>query len=154
MVWNTIAHPRMMEGGNDSWSDNSGAVSVSPIKFADSHKLSFYDIIVSTTGTIDDPQPILVKGDFEAIKKMLLNNEAVCGALFQSWHDDEMTVLEKHEIWNFEYNYALDAIVLQPDINGDPVFIYLLSDNTISKTEPNEADPIAIGPTAPDPGKS
>lgn len=129
MVWNTIAHPKMM------LNSNPGGSSSSPIKFADTHKLSFYDIIVTTA---NDEQPILAKGDFETIKKMLLNDEVICGAFFTSLHGNDVNLQEKQEFVRFIHEIVLDYITLYPVV-GDP--LYLLSDNTISTTEPASLDP-------------
>lgn len=139
MVWNTIAHPKMMHSNEK--------ITYSPIKFADPHKLSFYDIIVSMTGT-DAGQPILVKGDFETIKKMLLNDEAVCGAIFASEHSRNGGSQDKTEIKRFVYDSVLNYIGLYP-VFGEPLF--LLSDNTISETEPNNEGE-ALGPAPLNPG--
>lgn len=149
MVWNTIAHPRMMEGGKDP-----GGLATStlfPIKFADPHKLSFYDIVMSTTGTIvisltgetGAKQPILVKGDFETIKKMLLNDEVVCGAIFSHTRDDEGASLVKAEFKSISYNSEADDITLLAENPADLFILY--SDNTI------EAHYIGgnTGPTSP-----
>lgn len=142
MIWNTIAHPKMMTSGGGLGTNRT----YSPIKFADPHKLSFYDIIVSMTGTIQERQLILVKGDFETIKKMLLDGEAVCGAVFKYLHNDEIASLNKLVIENFSYSYVFDTITLEFD--GNP--LYLLNDNTISTTEPNVADdPAFVDPTSP-----
>lgn len=120
MIWNTIAHPKMMDQIGD-------LRSLSPIKFADTHKLSFYDIIVCATG---DQQYILVKGDFETIKKMLLNDEAICGAVFESVVGNDVKHQTKTEITRFLNDSVADRIILD-QMSGDP--LYLLSDNTISK---------------------
>lgn len=131
MVWNTIAHPKMYE--LDPIPPGPGTGSFSPIKFADTHKLSFYDIIVCVTGTSDHSQLILVKGDFETIKKMLLNDEAVCGSIFTSLHNDYIASQSIAEINGFDFDSVLNAITLNPPA-GDPM--YLLSDNTISEIQP------------------
>lgn len=141
MIWNTIAHPRMMDGE----SGTGGLVpptriTYSPIKFADTNKLSFYDIVVSIIGTADAKQYILVKGDFETIKKMLLNDDVVCGAIFVHKRDDEVANLVKAELTSFSYDSALDVITLLVDENSD--LLRLLSDNAILATEPTSTDPI------------
>ena len=138
MVWNTIAHPRMMhtQPGDLAGGDRS----FSPIKFADPHKLSFYDIVVSLTGTFKDRHYILVKGDFETIKKLLFNDEVVCGAVFIHMRGgDEVANLMKEELTSFSYDSALDAIELQADENSD--LLFLLSDNTILVKDPTSPDP-------------
>lgn len=153
MIWNTITHPRMMGESSqpDSGTGNNkpgNTATPYPIKFADPHKLSFYDIVVSLTGTLaltgNDEHYILVKGDFETIKKMLLNDEVVCGAMFVHIRDAEVANLIKVEFTRFSYDSALDAITLQADENSD--LLHLLSDNTIlAATIGGNTDPTSPG---------
>lgn len=129
MVWNTIAHPRMMNAP-------AGAGSASLIKFADAHKLSFYDIIASITGTIDDRQYILVKGDFETLKRMILNNEAVCGAMFTSSAADDGSFIrqDRGDVVAVNYLAVTNVIALMTAVANNTRTLYLHSDNTITNS--------------------
>ena len=134
MVWNTIAYPKMMDD------DNPGGLGItrtcSPIKFADAHKLSFYDIIVSITGTTADQQLILVKGDFETLKHMILDDEVVCGAIFASAAADDGSSIEQDRSDFVAVEYIADTNVIAftaADADNSKT-VYLLSDNTITKS--------------------
>ena len=72
MVWNTIAHPRMMEASDDY------TPAPYPIKFADPHKMAYFDLIVDLS---DRSKPVLVHGDYETIKNKILNHEIVIPAI-------------------------------------------------------------------------
>lgn len=113
-------------------------LTMTPIKFADTHKLSFYDIIVSITGTTGNQQPILVKGDFETLKRMILNNEAVCGAIFASEAADDGSSIaqERSDFVTVKYFANQNTIAFMTDNRVG----YLLSDNTVEmKTLPSHS---------------
>jgi hypothetical protein len=82
MIWNTIAHPKMMSPSNDGTSPMPGptpvpgdlpTLDVQGIKYADPHKLAFFDLL------IDINNLKLIHGDFETVKNKILNHELVIG---------------------------------------------------------------------------
>lgn len=149
MVWNTIVHPRMMHPSEST----PITLTMTPIKFADTHKLSFYDAIVSTSSITFDPSTAttvdraytLIKGDFETLKNMILKNEAVCVAGFISVPNGSQLEQQHADFAGVRYISDKNVIALVPDNSGDA--IYLHSDNTITNSltspDPN-----------PDPGTS
>lgn len=129
MVWNTIAHPKMM--GNHPGGTGGITRTCLPIKFADPHKLSFYDIIVSVTGTTGDRQPILVKGDFETLKHMILDDEVVCGAIFVSVDDGSSIEQDRGDFVAVKYIADTNVIAFMAAADNSRT-IYLRSDNTLT----------------------
>ena len=87
MIWNTIAHPKMMidsnpvgvaphsdpDGPSFDPDDTTESV-IEGIKYADPHKLAFFDLLVDVT---DADNPKLIHGDFETVKNKILNHELV-----------------------------------------------------------------------------
>lgn len=78
MVWNTIAHPKMMDGGA-----STGTITPYPIKFADPHKMAYFDLIIDM-GSDHSKPPVLVHGDYETIKNKILNHEMVISAAIKN----------------------------------------------------------------------
>lgn len=140
MVWNTIAHPKMMEDDHPGGLVPPIRIICSPIKFADTHKLSFYDAIVSTssvtfdpsTGDIVDRTFVLIKGDFETLKNMILNNEAICVAAFVAMHEGSTFEQQHADFASIKYNISDENVITIVPANSDA--IYLHSDNTITNS--------------------
>lgn len=144
MIWNTIAHPRMMitDGGNSSPTpsgptpvvDGSGNVDLSTvdviqgIKYADPHKMAFFDLLVDATNAAN---PKLIHGDFEIVKKKILNHELVVGGIvfYDGSADTDGVIIGIDMAMGVAYNYTMDAIMLTPTI-ASAIFM-LLPDNTI-----------------------
>lgn len=135
MIWNTIVHPRMMD--DESGTSNEPSAfdngSFSPIKFANPHKLSFYDVIIVISELIGDQAVnTLVKGDFETLKRMLENDEAICAARFAYAHSGSMHQQDHIDYMGFTYNPDTNTITLRPASYGE--VLYLHSDNTITNS--------------------
>ena len=90
MVWNTIAHPKMMH--NDGLGDAS-TMKNRPLLSVDTTKQSFYDFILNAQvvgyeeskieGQWGDPivKPLLVHGNYQDIYNKLMNAQLVIGLL-------------------------------------------------------------------------
>lgn len=131
MVWNTIAHPKMMVIDVDT--------SYGPIYFANTTKLAFYDLVVSSTVSNMSAKYVLVKGDFETLKRMLLNGEAVKGLISTKvvrkvTNGSPKTVTTSSKNFEFDVSYVFNAddgterITFNDDHN---VTLQLLKDNTL-----------------------
>lgn len=146
MVWNTIAHLKMMNPRNEGASPTPGPTpfdgsEFTPVKFADPHKLSFYDIIVALSGSVGQAIITLVKGDFETLKRMIENNEAVCGGMFISMFDTHVMRQTREDIVGVEY--VVDENIIALLFSDETKTLYLHSDNTIT-------DSLTSGSSLPD----
>lgn len=152
MVWNTIAHPKMMAPSNDNEfpAAGDGATPVldgpsdfvaEPVRHMNTTKMAFYDFVVaiieSARDTEDPPELVLVKGDFEAIKHMILSREMVRGmvSVFYTYTDPARIATMGEEIDRF--SYVVDGDVIEIIAGGS--HIYLRSDNTLSWEASSEA---------------
>lgn len=145
MIWNTIAHPKMMDEEN-----NAGAVTgdttkttIEGVKYADPHKLAFFDLLVDASVKNN---PKLIHGDFETVKNKILNHELVVGGIGIVFHEDSE---DSHEVGmqidmgtRVAYNYTEDVIVLASISGGS---VSLLPDNTVRLSGSAAGGPVGPG---------
>lgn len=142
MIWNTIVHPKVMidsnpGGGEPAFDpdDTIGSV-VEGIKYADPHKLAFFDLLVDAT---DDDNPKLIHGDFETVKNKILNHELVIGGetIYDTRTKDPSVSIEIGGI--IEYK-KLSNIILFHVLRYRGTITYVVSsDNTVSIYEDDPA---------------
>lgn len=111
MVWNTIAHPKMM-------ADSASNGIMRPIKYVDTAKQSVYDMIISVyySGS-GKPTFVLVHGDYETIYRMLMNDEFIRVAMVWVATADG----EKTQIYTATVGHNISVASNIGTVNGKPV---------------------------------
>ena len=96
MVWNTIAHPRMMDGGFNPGgiiipkpADDETTESSMPteIKYCNAPKQAVFDFIIVGPGNPWNKDR-LVLGDYNQVAKKLMNGEVVLGLYVMTTEED------------------------------------------------------------------
>ena len=137
MIWNTIAHPRMMTSGNgdmvpvdgSTLPDESESV-IEGIKYADPHKLAFFDLLIDAT---DDDNPKLIHGDFETVKNKVLNHELVVGGeiAYDASPDGDVPEVAITISDSIGYVKGSNKIILNIPLLGGSIMYVVFSDNTV-----------------------
>lgn len=114
MVWNTIAHPKMMV------SSASNGTMRRPIKYVDTAKQSVYDMIIGADYSGSGmPTPVLVHGDYETIYRMLMNDEFIrVAAVYVAGADDE-----KKQVYNAVVWHSIAITSGMGTVNGKPLIV-------------------------------
>lgn len=118
--------------------DTTETIAIEGIKYADPHKLAFFDLLVDVT---DADNLKLIHGDFETVKKKIFNHEYVIGAIIGCMReeDDSLkkpicigtgTTLATNIVWNMLDD---EHIAMKwRSSGGISMEISLLPDNTIT----------------------
>lgn len=145
MVWNTIAHPKMMDEESNAGSvigDTTETTTIEGIKYADPHKLAFFDLLVEVSnGSI----PKLIHGDFETVKNKILNHEFVIGGEIgnDTSLDGNTSGVALIIASSVDYEKNSNSILLDiPIASGSRVYT-ISSDNAVS---PHSGAPFNPGP--------
>lgn len=105
------------------------------IKYADPHKLSFFDLLIDTTS--GEKNMKLIHGDFETIKNKILNHELVIGGVVLYKVVDELSGVTIIICTNISYNKDSNKILVTafPPDGGDSMACVVSSDNSVSIDE-------------------
>lgn len=137
MIWNTIAHPRMMTSGDGDMAPADGPTLpdenesvVEGIKYADPHKLAFFDLLIDAS-ELNNPK--LIHGDFETVKNKILNHELVVGGEIGYSSSPDGSSLEVGILIGTSITYAKNVNKILFDVpSSHGSFVYIVSsDNTV-----------------------
>lgn len=159
MIWNTIVHPKMMTSGDGDMAPadeptlpDESESTIEGVKYADPHKLAFFDLLIDTTS--GEKNMKLIHGDFETIKNKILNHELVIGGVVLYKVADELSGVAIIICTNISYNKDSNKILVTafPPDGGDSMACVVSSDNSVGIDEveiiPNPGDGGGtVGPT-------
>ena len=128
MIWNTITHPKMMFGGPTP-SDDMPELVVEGIKYADPHKLAFFDLLVDKS---DRDNPKLIHGDFETVKNKILNHELVIGGEISYDASLDGKISGVVTLIGDDISYEEDENRIVLELSGGSILYFVASDNTVS----------------------
>lgn len=130
MIWNTIAHPKMMTqvpGAGESVVSATGE----GIAYADPHKLAFFDLLIDAS---DENNLKLIHGDFETVKNKILNHELVIGGEITHNISPDGDTSSVGIMIGDDIDYAKNAnkILFEILIPSGSFMYVISSDNTVS----------------------
>lgn len=154
MVWNTIAHPKMMRGQLvPGGGESQGIPGPRPLRFVDTAKQNFFDFIINSqvikkydpkTGEMQPTTaPVMVHGGYQVIYNKLMSSELVLGCIVACTRADEMgrpidaigineaSIIFKAKVLP-DREYSPDGTEQKITVGGMPIIeIDLLSGNPI-----------------------
>ena len=129
MVWNTIAHPRMMAAPHQPGSEVNATPM--PLQYVSTGKQNVYDLILSDNPLAgSDEAPAIAYGDYDDLCAKLIRGELILCTLVTLMKTDNGGIRQDYSVFPACKSISM---VTERTIHGKPVIFVVFDGNNAAK---------------------